>query len=174
MKIVLTLTCLLLAVSPALAERSKYTADYVRNFKSDQIDQKVTLEVAWMKPVKMKEEKDYTVVIAHTWDEREKNFGGTIPVVLLSEDRVDLLKKYDTAPDKEGGKFRGRDLDTRRLSGILREVGKGKTLVVDLTDGKVDLSELRKPEEDKDDGKGRKPEPKKPLKKGPGKKPGKK
>ena len=95
----------------------------------------MTLDVAWLKPIRRSGAgNQFAVIAANTWDEDKNKLGGEIPIVVKAAESERLLARYESKPDGQITRFRGVDLDTKRLSGTLRRGAKG-VLFIDLTEG---------------------------------------
>lgn len=79
--------------------------------------------------------------MGNTYDDKTNRDGGKILVVSDKEELLDLVKKFGTSVDVT--KFRrGRDVDTRRLTGTLRQTDK-KVLFLDIAEEEIPDKELK-------------------------------
>lgn len=109
-----------LACSTAFADAkfSKYTADYYKGAYDLYEGKEITLKVAFVKPYAYKSNiSDIRFFHAVTRDETKDMNGGDIAVAVPIDGGDDLIRRFGTAPSKEG--------KTRILKGILRADGLG-------------------------------------------------
>ena len=128
---------LLFTVSLGYAAPSKNTADYVRGFAPIHLNKKVSLDVAAVSPNHNIDHPKFGFLVASTFDTRNRVSGGKIIVVADKTESLDLIKRYGVKPDVERGRGRGAfDIDTLRLSGILRQTD-NKVLFLDVASQEV-------------------------------------
>lgn len=133
--IILIVSGLWALAQTAGAEPGKYTANYVRGHSVTELGKTVGVDVSWVQLVRRSASGEFAVYAAHTWDEREKLPGGIIPVVMPASEEAKFVQLYETSPDIEKRRGPGgADLDTRRLTGALRQSG-AKVFYIDLTKG---------------------------------------
>ena len=144
MKKTLFLTTILsLALVPGFTkEPSKHTADYIKGLAPEYIDKKVSLDVSSVSLIPGKEHPEFGFLIATTYDTRNRVPGGRIILVADKEKSIDLVKRYGVKPDVDRGRRGIIDVDTLRLSGVLRETG-NKTLFLDLASSDVPTDILK-------------------------------
>ncbi len=115
MKTTTLLAALAIAASSAVgfAADSKRTADYILTSPSDFEGKEVTLDVAFVKPVRWKSPvPELAFFHAMTTDRRDDRPAGRILVVVAADKTTAFARKYGTDPD-------GRRLDADTLRGIL-------------------------------------------------------
>jgi hypothetical protein len=120
------------------AAESQHTADYLRLHSSELLGQRVTLDVACLKPVGtvIEPAPGIALVFAQTWDEAKEHVGGEV-AVLLPRDALDkALQRYGIRFDTVALR-----VHTTRLSGPLARSADG-VFCVDLTNGAADPSSL--------------------------------
>ena len=123
------------------ADSSKNTANHVRALAPELIGKKVSLDVAAVSPLHKAESEKYGFLIANTYDDKSNRDGGRILVVSDSEELIALVKKFGSSPDVN--KFRrGRVVDTRRLTGVLRQTD-NKVLFLDIAEEEIPEAELK-------------------------------
>ena len=102
----------------AEAKYSTYTADYYKGAYDLYEGKSITLKVAFVKPYSYKSDiEDIRFFHAVTNDEQKHMDGGEIPVAVPLAGGTDLIKRYGTAPSRDG--------QVRLLTGILRPDGHG-------------------------------------------------
>lgn len=102
----------------AEAKYSKYTADYYKGAYDLYEGKEITLKVAFVKPYSYKSDiEDVRFFHAVTNDEQKRMPGGDIAVAVPISAGTDLIKRFGTAPSRDG--------DSRLLTGILRADGHG-------------------------------------------------
>ena len=139
--------------------------------KADDLDGKTTrLDVVMVSPLKRAIEIDgLTCRIAHTFDKKNNSRGGSILVVIPSDNADSFDKRFGTAIDRQDPRDRRERRtegpETRPLSGKVRILEKSRLVIIDW-DGKcgdkIDkhIENLRKNArliDDADDAPGRKP-----------------
>ncbi|MFT5465457.1 MAG: hypothetical protein ACI8UO_000552 [Verrucomicrobiales bacterium] len=118
--------------SAGAAER---TAQQLLEAGEAKIGDRVTVDVAWMDRIRLAGSRNqYVVIAAHTWDEKADWFGGMIAVVVDEGEAKRMLRIYEPKPKGAVTRFRGIDIHTKRISGVLRR-GRNQKLFIDLTDG---------------------------------------
>ncbi len=148
----ITLTIVLLAATSPLRAESKHTAEYFLTTPQEFVNQIVSLDVAFVKPVHwVSPNPDFQFFHAMTIDRTDKKPGGGILVAVKAADASSFARKYGTD-------FEGRN-DTTTLKGIFLAGGgaKGrmKVYLVDTT-GELkalfDAGEFALPAESADGG----------------------
>ena len=143
MKNTIWLTCVwIVGATISNAAPSERTASFVRENVSDLQGQRITLDVVNIKPVGPSNQPsaDHRLVTAYTWDEKEENIAGSIPVLLRPSDLDKAIKKYGSKPDFEK-RWRTLDVRTERMHGNL-EVSADGVAFIDLT-GEADAKSLK-------------------------------
>jgi len=123
----------------ALAGPSQRTADHLRTHADSLLGQRVTLDVACLKPgggAVLEPAPGIALVFAETWDEAEEHAGGEV-AVLVSRDALDkTMQRYGSRLDTVALRVK-----TNRLSGTLAKSSDG-ILCIDATDGAAVPAEL--------------------------------
>ena len=143
----LFLSSLILALSGlALADQSRHTASYYKGLAPEYIGKKISLDVSAVHPLHRAESEKFGFLVAQTFDTRNRTDGGKIFVVSDKEELLDLVKRFGVKPDVERARRGGTDVDTTRLTGILRQT-ENKMLFLDTAETEVPadvLKELKK------------------------------
>lgn len=120
----------LLAISAPLRAESKHTAEYFLTTPKEFVNQIVSLDVAFVKPVHwVSPNEDFQFFHAMTIDRMDKKPGGNILVAVKAADAGAFARKYGTD-------FEGKN-DTTTLKGLFlaggSEKGRMKVYLVDTT-----------------------------------------
>ncbi|GAT32761.1 hypothetical protein TSACC_21162 [Terrimicrobium sacchariphilum] len=155
----ITLTIVLLAATAPLRAESKHTAEYFLTTPQDFVNQIVSLDVAFVKPVHwVSPNPDFQFFHAMTIDRTDKKPGGGILVAVKAADASAFARKYGTD-------FDGKN-DSTILKGLFLagggEKGRMKIYLVDTT-GELkalfDAGEFALPAEPADGGEQSGPRP---------------
>ena len=124
---------LLLTATNALADLpGRNTAEHVVLNKDKLDGQKVVLDVGKLSPLRPgtlnEVQSDAKFFLAHTWDDRNRNYGGWILVAFDPAEADAMLKRYGTEVDA-GRAFRARDVETKRLSGTVIKLESGEVVL---------------------------------------------
>jgi hypothetical protein len=122
---------LLLTSLTADAKRpTKNTAHYLRGHAEQLVDTRVTVDVAFIQPLRLAVPRltGYTTLRLHTWDENEEISGGVINLLVPEHAAPSLIKKYGASPDIKD--IWPRKPDTRSLNATLR-LGPANSLYLD-------------------------------------------
>jgi hypothetical protein len=123
-------------------EPSKHTANYFRGLAPEYIGKKISLDVSAVSPLHKVEDPKFGFLIATTFDTRNRVAGGKIILVADKEKSLDLAKRYGVTPEIERGRRGGFDIDTLRLTGVLRET-ENKVLYLDVATVDVPADALK-------------------------------
>ena len=139
-------TLILTLSSLAIADPSRHTASYYKGLAPEYIGKKISLDVAAVHPLHKAQSEKFGFLVAQTFDTRNRSDGGKIFVVSDKEELLDLVKRFGVKPDVERARRGGTDVDTTRLTGILRQA-ENKMLYLDTAESEVPsdvLKELKK------------------------------
>ncbi len=149
------------------AQSSRHTADYFRLEADKYEDRKISIDVAAVNEIKGLKNDDYGFLQATTYDTRNRTPGGTMFVVADKEEITKIIKKFGMRPEVDRDRGSGRDVETLRLTGVLRQTDKDK-VYLDIAEEDVPASVLTELKESMN-GKATKGRNAGPGKQGPGK-----
>ena len=141
-KIAIYSLVILSTASMAFADQSRHTANYFKGLAPEYIGKKISLDVSAVHPMHKAESDTFGFLVAQTFDTRNRTDGGKIFVVSDKEELLDLVKKFGSKPDIERGRRGGFDIDTTRLTGVLRQTD-NNALFLDIAEQEVPGDVLR-------------------------------